>query len=95
MRRGKDIYARGSSGKAGGVIRYCRKVKAKPRKCVPTDSAHGWPADYAALDAADLGEDSEITIVLVKARKRTTMAISSIALIWSSANDLMRAPRSS
>src|SRR5215470_560485 len=28
MRRGKDIYARGSSGKAGGVIRHCRKVKA-------------------------------------------------------------------
>jgi hypothetical protein len=29
MRRGKGIYARGSSGKAGGVIRHCRKVKAK------------------------------------------------------------------
>ena len=28
MRRGKGIYARGSSGKAGGVIRHCRKVKA-------------------------------------------------------------------
>jgi hypothetical protein len=27
MRRGKDIHARGSSGKAGGVIRHCRKVK--------------------------------------------------------------------
>jgi hypothetical protein len=28
MRRGKDIYARSSSGKAGGMIRHCRKVKA-------------------------------------------------------------------
>src|SRR5262249_44785991 len=29
MRQGKGIYARGSSGKAGGVIRHCRKVKTK------------------------------------------------------------------
>ena len=34
MRRGKGIYARGSSGKAGGVIRHCRKVKANRRELV-------------------------------------------------------------
>ena len=35
--------------KSGGSDPPLPKSQSQTRKCVPADSAHGWPADYAAL----------------------------------------------
>ena len=57
MRRGKGIYARGSSGKAGGVIRHCRRVKAN-RGCVfrRTLRMAGLPITLCSLVQCAVGE---------------------------------------